>query len=345
MAELSNNPFIDHNSSVSSRYPNIATSPQPTANPQYAPQWQQQQQPQQSLYPQSNPSFLGAQPTGYPQAQQQWPQQTGFQQPQQPYSPGGFQPSSSFGQQLVGQVNNLATGYPQQQQQQQAQYTGYPQQQGYGNNANGGGFAPQQTGYGQQQQPYAGNGYLAQFDPYSQLSQLQNTPTSPTASSFSAGNAPSSYQEHPRAFIQSHKAELEAWDAVTWKQALNAFENLKIAWEARKRVAETRVQALGGTPGASTGGGFFGGGQQGGYGGYGAGYGGYQAQQQQELERVNMIYKEAVGHIDTIAASSLQMSEVFTGYRHSGDLASKRRVRESCNAALQGLPDYPPQTL
>ena len=39
------------------------------------------------------------------------------------------------------------------------------------------------------------------------------------------------------------------------------------------------------------------------------------------------------------------MAEVFGGYRHSGDTASKRRVRESCNAALMGLPEYPPPTL
>ena len=39
------------------------------------------------------------------------------------------------------------------------------------------------------------------------------------------------------------------------------------------------------------------------------------------------------------------MAEVFGGYRHSGDIASKRRVRESCNAAVTGLPEYPPSTL
>lgn len=37
------------------------------------------------------------------------------------------------------------------------------------------------------------------------------------------------------------------------------------------------------------------------------------------------------------------MQEVFTGYRQSGDLASKRRVRESINAALANLPDWPPR--
>jgi len=35
------------------------------------------------------------------------------------------------------------------------------------------------------------------------------------------------------------------------------------------------------------------------------------------------------------------MNEVFTGYRHSGDLASKRRVREALNAALKNMPDWP----
>jgi hypothetical protein len=49
--------------------------------------------------------------------------------------------------------------------------------------------------------------------------------------------------------------------------------------------------------------------------------------------------------LDIVAAGALQMSEVFAGYRHSGDIASKRRVRESCNAALSGLPEYPPPTL
>ena len=42
-------------------------------------------------------------------------------------------------------------------------------------------------------------------------------------------------------------------------------------------------------------------------------------------------------------ASSFQMQEVFQGYRQSADLASKRRVREASNAALQALPDWPPQ--
>jgi hypothetical protein len=45
--------------------------------------------------------------------------------------------------------------------------------------------------------------------------------------------------------------------------------------------------------------------------------------------------------VDSVVASSFQMREVHSGYRQSGDMASKRRVRESCNAALQSLPDWP----
>lgn len=47
---------------------------------------------------------------------------------------------------------------------------------------------------------------------------------------------------------------------------------------------------------------------------------------------------------DSVAASTFQMQEVFNGYRQSGDAASKRRVRESINAALGNLPDWPLQS-
>lgn len=36
-----------------------------------------------------------------------------------------------------------------------------------------------------------------------------------------------------------------------------------------------------------------------------------------------------------------QMREVFEGYRQSSDIASKRRVKEATNAALQVLPGWP----
>ena len=54
--------------------------------------------------------------------------------------------------------------------------------------------------------------------------------------------------------------------------------------------------------------------------------------------------KEADSNIDSITASSLQMQEAFTSYRQSSDIASKNRVRESVNAAITSLPDWPPQS-
>jgi hypothetical protein len=56
---------------------------------------------------------------------------------------------------------------------------------------------------------------------------------------------------------------------------------------------------------------------------------------------VLQILKEADGYVDTIAAAKFQMTEVQGSYRHSSDAASKRRVREATNAALQGLPEWP----
>ena len=62
-----------------------------------------------------------------------------------------------------------------------------------------------------------------------------------------------------------------------------------MAWEMRKRAAESQVRAYGGVPGApptgaGAGTGFFGG--VGGYGGYG---GGYQTPQTQEVDRLNAV--------------------------------------------------------
>jgi hypothetical protein len=286
MADLSNNPFIDHTASVASRFPDLnAVSPPPApSSPQYSAGWQQQQQQQYS-------GFVGTNPTGYSQQyaqQQQWPQQQ--QQPQQQY-PQQVQASypsasyqASFGQQLR-QVDTLSTGYPQQPHM-QAQYTGYPTQQSeYGyqqpQQQTGYGYPPQQQPQQQQQQ------LLAQFDPYANLGQ-QLSPTSraaaPTASG-TVGSPPPGVQ-HPRTFIHSHKVELEAWDPPTWRQVQNTFESLKMAWEMRKRAAESQVRAFGGVPGApaanaGAGAGFFGGG-----GGYG---GGYQTPQAQEVDRLNAV--------------------------------------------------------
>jgi hypothetical protein len=314
MAELSNNPFIDHTSSALSRFPNInsvASSPTAPSAPQYSTPWPQQQQQQQ----QPSPGYLGASPTGYTQQQyfqqSQWPQHQPQQQ-QQPYQPQmqapypstNFQSPSTFGQQqFVGQVNPVATGYPQSQL--QGQYADYPTQQaaasyGYQQQAQ-----QQQSGYGgyppQQQQQQQ---LLAQFDPYVNLGHL-SSPGSGQGSSSAAspsmvpitngaiGSPPPGVQ-HPRMFIQTHKVELEAWDPPTWKQVQNVFEALKTAWETRKRAAETQVRALGGTVGAppssgSAAAGFFGGGAA--YGAYGAYGGGYHTPQAQEIDRLNSVLR------------------------------------------------------
>jgi hypothetical protein len=311
MAELSNNPFIDHTASALSRFPNInsvsSSPPAAPSAPQYSTAWPQQQQQQQQQHP--SPSYIGASPTGYTQQQQyfqqsQWPQQQ--QQPQQPqqqyqsqmqapYPSTNFQSPGTFGQQqFVGQVNPLATGYPQSQL--QGQYSDYPTQQaaaasyGYQQQSQ-----PQQTGYGggyppqQQQQQHQ---LLAQFDPYVSLGQLSSPGPGPgsavpiTNGGGVVGSPPPGVQ-HPRTFIQTHKVELEAWDPPSWKQVQNVFEALKTAWEMRKRAAETQVRALGGTVGSATAG-FFGGGAAG-YGAYGGQGGGYQTPQAQEIDRLNSV--------------------------------------------------------
>lgn len=156
---------------------------------------------------------------------------------------------------------------------------------------------------------------------------------------------------HPREYIRTHKRELEQWDNVSWKQALNSFDSLKSAWELTKRQIDLKIS-------------------QGGY------YLG--PVETQRLKGVSgrlilhdlnpkahtfhniQLQKEAEHHIgkydchrtsntslpslvDEITASSFQMQEVLEGYRVSSDLASRNRVRESMNAALQSLPDWPPQ--
>lgn len=294
MAE-SNNPFIDHSASVTSRFPALSSNPSPPTvshtpytnwlQPQGAPSSPPPYQPQQQ-------SFLGINTTGYPGAAQptfspQTPQQYGGSSQWGGGAPAGqmgyaqtgsgFAPSSQFGQQAMGQMNGFGTGYPQQQQQ---------QQQGYGYGQQPYGQLPQQ----QQNQPYGGNSYLSQFDPYSPSNsnpspQSGYSSTPGPNSSYYGGGAPSSANgPHPRQYVNTHKSELETWDTVSWKQALSTFESLKNAWEERKRAVEGRIRAMGGTVGGAPG--LF----AGGGGGMGGGYGGYGYNpQQQEIDRLNEV--------------------------------------------------------
>lgn len=106
-------------------------------------------------------------------------------------------------------------------------------------------MGPTPTGYQfQQQQPNTYNA-VADLDPYSSLS---NAPYSNTQSQFqsqpsqfqsqpqqSQPQSQSQYGEHPRAFVQKFKTELEQWDTVAWKQVMLRIADLRSAWEVRKR--------------------------------------------------------------------------------------------------------------
>ncbi|SJL09628.1 uncharacterized protein ARMOST_13008 [Armillaria ostoyae] len=248
-------------------------------------------------------------------------QQTGFQQQLPQYnsgygSPGGYlspvspQQTSGFGQPWMGQP--VSSG---------------PQGSSYGY-LQGQTVQSQPQAYNPAQQQLQNNpGYVAQFDPYSSVGQGWDggttTNTNSTQTPISTSKSPAGFS-HPREYLRTHKAELESWNAYAWKQLLGTFDAVKDAWEARKKelqdnIGQFQVQMQ--------------------YGG-----GGYHpAQLQQEIMRLQGLTKEADFNFDSVAASSFQMHEVFQNYRQSGDLASKRRVREACNAALTSLPDWPSQ--
>ncbi|KAJ7158773.1 hypothetical protein C8R46DRAFT_1354684 [Mycena filopes] len=314
-----NNPFV---LDTQSRYPDINGTPAQDSSAQFT-QWmqpgaqspmgmsgqqmpyqqQQQQQFQQQIPQQFSPGYI--------------PQQQGFASA--PQSPSQFQPTSSFGQQLAGQVSGSSYGYLQ------------------GQNT------AQSPGYNPVQQQLQNNpGYIPQFDPYAsigqgwdgsqpQQQQQQQQMQSPTMTPGPTSTAPfttsSTGQVHPREYIRTHKAEVESWDTYAWKQLLNGFDSLKEAWEARKKEIEGHVSQLQQQVQQQM--------QQ---------YGGaaYAGQIQQEASRLQGMAKQAESNFDSVAASSFQMHEVFANYRQSADVASKRRVREASNAAITSLPDWPP---
>lgn len=204
-----NNPFLE--SSAANRYPALDTSQQFQPLPPY---------PSQSF----SPSSSQFQPYG---PQNQWNSQMQLQSPtvgpgsgvyygmpQQQSQPTGFASigaSQQFSQSAYGTQAQL-----------QSQFTGYPQYQDTT-------VSPQQ--YQQHQQTV-----VAQFDPYNGVTNSQNQSHSdgPTALSPNLQRTGPSGQQHPRQFIQSHKVELESWDATIWKQALLTFEELKRSWEMRR---------------------------------------------------------------------------------------------------------------
>ncbi|KAG9315341.1 hypothetical protein JVU11DRAFT_4484 [Chiua virens] len=168
-------------------------------------------------------------------------------------------------------------------------------------------------GYPQQQPPTnITPDYLTEFDPYAQQSHGQQ-PQLPAQGT--SGNTGPPNTTHPRDLIRVHKSGLEMWDVYSWKQLLGGCEALKEAWAARKQQAESVVRQYGGPD-------------------PGLGY-------NNQVEGWRQVLKDANNNFDTVAACTFQLQEVFNSYRQSGDAASKRRVRESCNAAVKGLPDWP----
>ncbi|KAF8589810.1 hypothetical protein K439DRAFT_1612388 [Ramaria rubella] len=277
-----NNPFSE--SSASNRFPALDQS---TSQPSFQ---------YQSPYPSTSPSpsyFQQPSPYGMQQNMQQYPQWNG--QPQQPQSPshnqGGFaaypspqQQYQSTGSGSYGQGQQATYGGQLQPQPQlQQQYTGYMQY-------------PQSPVSPQQHQ----QSVISQFDPYSGSSGNTSGWNGQSQNQNQGGNVmhtgPSG-QSHPRTYIQSHKVELESWNAGVWKQALSTFEELKRAWERRRQ--ELQKHLISG-----------------------------QYLTAEDITSVNGMIKSSESNIDSVTASLIQMQEVNSGYKHSLDAASKRRVRE-----------------
>ncbi|QRV87527.1 hypothetical protein RhiJN_15545 [Ceratobasidium sp. AG-Ba] len=298
-AQPTNNPFAsdsggayDATASASSRFPdinNIGGGPS-------QPQWQQPQQ-----YGQPNQGY-GQSPYGQSGfMQQQQPQQTGYmQQPNMSYGMGqgmGMQQTpSSFG------YSSSAQQYPAQ----QSQFMG-------------GQYQPQMG----MQSP---NNYqnVVDLDPYSSLSGASFANSQPQSSyqpqsQFQSSQPqqqpqPSSqYGEHPRAFVNKFKADLERWDTAAWKQLIVRITSLRRSWEDRKKDLNGALE--------------------------GARYNGWTPS---EILQCQAMIKDAGDNVDTCHASEFQLQEVQSGYRHSTDPASKNRVREALNAGLKMLPEFPP---
>jgi hypothetical protein len=104
--------------------------------------------------------------------------------------------------------------------------------------------------YGQQQQGYRGGGGSNAIDGHAltdpgPVTWYPRSPANPGIQVVSAFGGqttlhvpirPHNYtaNDHPRHIISMHRTELEQWDQYGWRQALNALENLRIAWESMR---------------------------------------------------------------------------------------------------------------
>ncbi|KAI6099773.1 hypothetical protein F5141DRAFT_1143492 [Pisolithus sp. B1] len=310
-AAFSNNPFLDDPSNPYTRFPDITASSSLQSPPQHS----------QAGYG-----------TGYADnTQYQGQQYPYWQQQQQQQQNSGQYPGQA---QTQNQSHFASTSYT-------PQYTNTSHQ--FMSQPTGAGFQFQPTGvFGQQASSqqygynndglYSNQSYPQQFSP-SYLSEFDPYAPKASFSGSSGGNGPRG-EQHPRDFLRSHKAELEAWDPYSWKQLINSCEALKDAWMIRKRHAESIVRQYGGGGGSP---GFFGSAPQ----GYGYNNSHIEGWKQNNFSGWFNGVAQIQTHSDTAAASVFQLQEVYSSYRQSGDLASKRRVRQATNAALTGLADWP----
>jgi len=117
--------------------------------------------------------------------------------------------------------------------------------------------------------------------------------------------------------MRTNKIALEGWKVDNWTQFLELFSLLKDAWVKRVREVERRIAD----------------GMMSVYGYMG----------QHEIARLQAVLREARLNVDSVAATEIQMREVFAGYQQSADQASKARVRLAANVALTSLADWPAQ--
>lgn len=225
--DVSNNPFINDPTNPQSRFPDLSRISSPPAQ-----QWYQAPSDANYVGYQAPPMYQQPTNQGYP---------TNYLTPgslspglvQQPTG-APFRPTSTFGQQLAANISGSSYGYLQGQPTGQQQNVYHPAQQQLQNNP----------------------GYIAQFDPYASLGQAWDNPRQPSIQSQATQNPSSSSigtittstspsgVPHPREYLRTHKAEVEAWDNYAWKQLLNSFDFLKQAWEGHTKELEGRIGQL-----------------------------------------------------------------------------------------------------
>ena len=300
---LTNNPFLPQTGQqFSSRYPDISSDPDTSNNNTHA------------LGTWAHGSMTGV-GGGFPQQQQsmvyqQLPIQNGY----------GGSSQMGFGS------NGMASGYVSPTGQNFPMSTTHSYDNTFGQqftapHVSGSSYsyltgqqAQPNSSYNSAQQQWQNN--IAQFDPYSAVSQgwdgVSSTnhtsknlnsetgslstgstlSTLPSTTSTAFGVGPKG-DSHPKDYIRTHKAEIEAWDNYAWKQLLNTFEAMKNAWGARKDELMARAKEVVAQGQA------------------GMAYGGYYAQQvQQEAARLQQVCSSRIvgGVMPKIMNSSIDSS-------------------------------------